>query len=97
MKRMENGADAESAQSEGGRTWVEFNVAGQKNKKKKKETSWISFTKKKIGLNPLRGFSPYTRNYTPMFATLRYPIRMFTTFLVLPIVYSRDACMDFDA
>ena len=30
-----------------------------------------------------------------MFATLRYPIRMFTTFLVLQIAYSRDACMDF--
>ena len=32
-----------------------------------------------------------------MFATLRYPIRrrMFTTFLVLPIAYSRDAWMGF--
>ena len=39
MKRMEDRADVESAQSEGWRTWVEFNVAGQKNKQKKKETA----------------------------------------------------------
>jgi len=36
---------------------------------------------RKNGLNPLRGFfSPYTRSiHPPIFATLRYPIRMFTT------------------
>jgi len=59
-----------------------------------------TFHQEKIGLNPLRGFfSPYTEIYTPVFATLRYPIRirMFTTFLVLPIAYSRDAFMDFNA
>ena len=39
MKRMEDRVDVESAQSEGGRTWVKFNVAGQKNKQKKKETA----------------------------------------------------------
>ena len=39
------------------------------------------FHQEKIGLNPLRGFfSPYTRNIHPMFATLRYPICMFSTF-----------------
>ena len=44
---------------------------------------------RKIGLNPLRGFfSPYTRNIHPH---VRYP--MFTTFLVLPIAYSRDAVL----
>ena len=40
-------------------------------------TSWISFTRKKIGLNPLRGFfSPNTRNIHPhvRYATLRYPM-----------------------
>ena len=36
---MEDRADVESAQSEGWRTCVEFNVAGQKNKQKKKETA----------------------------------------------------------
>ena len=52
------------------------------------------FHQEKIGVNPLRGFfSPYTRNIHPMFAMLR----MFTTFLVLPLAYSRDACMDFNA
>ena len=58
------------------------------------------FHQEKNGLNPLRGFfSPYTRNIHPhiRYATLRYPIRMFTTFLVLPIAYSRDNCMDFNA
>jgi len=36
MKRMEDKADVESAQSEGWKTWVEFNVTGQKNKQKRK-------------------------------------------------------------
>jgi len=61
-------------------------------------TSWIPSTKKKfgIGLNPLRGFfSPYRRNRHPH---LRYAtLRMFITFLVLPIAHSQDACMDFNA
>jgi len=53
------------------------------------------FDQEKIGLNPLRDFfSPYTRNIHPHVC---YPIRMFTTFLVLPIAYSRDACMEFNA
>ena len=39
MKRMEDRADVESAESEGWRTWVEFNVARQKNKQKKKNTA----------------------------------------------------------
>ena len=39
MKRMEDRAYVESAQSEGWRTWVEFNVARQKNKQKKKNTA----------------------------------------------------------
>ena len=41
------------------------------------------FHQEKIGLNPLMGFfSPYTRNIHlhVRYATLRYPIRMFTTF-----------------
>ena len=52
---------------------------------------------RKTGLNQLRGFfSPYTRNNTPpMFATLPYTHVYY--FLVLPIAYSRDACMDFNA
>ena len=49
----------------------------------------------------VKGFLlPIYAKYTPpMFATLCYPIhvRIFTTFLVLPIAYSRDACMDFNA
>ena len=36
IKRMEDRADVESAHSGGGRTWIEFNVAGQKNKQKRK-------------------------------------------------------------
>jgi len=38
MKRMENRADVESAQSKGRRAWVKLDVAGQKNKQKKKDT-----------------------------------------------------------
>jgi len=54
-----------------------------------------TFHQEKIGLNPLSGFfSPLYANIHPR---VRYPIRMFTTFLVLPIAYSRDACMDFNA
>ena len=39
QQNEEDRADVESAQNEGGRTRVEFNVAGQKNKQKKKETA----------------------------------------------------------
>jgi len=39
MKSMEDRADVESAQSEGWRTWIEFNVVGQNNKQKKKKTA----------------------------------------------------------
>jgi len=39
MKSMEDRADVESAQSEGRRTWIEFNVVGQNNKQKKKKTA----------------------------------------------------------
>ena len=43
------------------------------------------FHQEKIGHNPLRGFfSPYTRNIHPH-------VRMFTTFLVLPIAYETPA------
>jgi len=44
-----------------------------------------------LGHNPLWVSSPHICEiYTPH-------VRMFTTFLVLPIAYSRDPCMDFNA
>ena len=62
-------------------------------------TSSISFTKN--WAQSVKGFLlPIYAKYTPP-CSLRYPIRIrirtFTTFLVLPIAYSRDACMDFNA
>ena len=50
------------------------------------------FQPRKKWARSVKGFLlPIYAKYTPpMFATLRYPIRMFTTFLVLPIAYNRD-------
>ena len=57
------------------------------------------FHQEKTGLNPLRGFfSPYTQNTHPP-CSLRYATlyACLLLFLVLPVAYSRDPCMDFNA
>ena len=52
--------------------------------------------RKKLAQSVKRFLLSIYAKYTPP-CSLRYPIRMFITFLVLPIAYSRDACMDFNA
>ena len=56
-----------------------------------------TFHQEKNGVSPLRGFvSPYTRNIC--YAMLCYAtVTHVYHFLVLPLAYSRDAYMDFDA